>query len=127
MTDIILSTQNGEPVASSRQIAENFGKEHKDVLRAIENIKAQNCALTSMFFEATYTAGTGKAYPMYLMNRDGFSLLVMGFTGKAALEWKLKYIAAFNAMEKQLATPQMPKLSKELQALFLLDDRTQRQ
>lgn len=127
MTDIILSTQNGEPVASSRQIAESFGKEHKDVLRAIENIKAQNCALTSMFFETTYTAGTGKAYPMYLMNRDGFTLLAMGFTGKAALEWKLKYIQAFNAMEKQLSTPQMPKLSKEMQALFLLDDRTQRQ
>ena len=119
MTDIILSTQNGEPVASSRQIAENFGKEHKDVLRAIENIKAQNCALTSMFFEATYTAGTGKAYPMYLMNRDGFSLLVMGFTGKAALEWKLKYIAAFNAMEKQLA--QRPQLSlAELMAQALI-------
>lgn len=119
MTDIILSTQNGEPVASSRQIAENFGKEHKDVLRAIENIKAQNCALTSMFFEATYTAGTGKAYPMYLMNRDGFSLLVMGFTGKAALEWKLKYISAFNAMEKQLA--QRPQLSRaELMAQALI-------
>lgn len=119
MTDIILSTQNGEPVASSRQIAENFGKEHKDVLRAIENIKAQNCALTSMFFEATYTAGTGKAYPMYLMNRDSFSLLVMGFTGKAALEWKLKYIAAFNAMEKQLA--QRPQLSRaELMAQALI-------
>lgn len=82
MNDIILSTQNGEPVASSRQIAESFGKEHKDVLRAIENIKAQNCALTSMFFEATYTAGTGKAYPMYLMNRDGFTLLAMGFTAR---------------------------------------------
>ena len=119
MTDIILSTQNGEPVASSRQIAENFGKEHKDVLRAIENIKAQNCALTSMFFEATYTAGTGKAYHMYLMNRDGFSLLVMGFTGKAALEWKLKYISAFNAMEKQLA--QRPQLSRaELMAQALI-------
>ena len=119
MTDIILSTQNGEPVASSRQIAENFGKEHKDVLRAIENIKAQNCALTSMFFEATYTAGTGKAYPMYLMNRDGFSLLAMGFTGKAALEWKLKYISAFNAMEKQLA--QRPQLSRaELMAQALI-------
>lgn len=127
MADIILSTQNGEPVASSRKIAESFGKEHKDVLRAIENIKAQNCALTSMFFETTYTAGTGKAYPMYLMNRDGFTLLAMGFTGKAALEWKLKYIQAFNAMEKKLSTPQMPKLSKEMQALFLLDDRTQRQ
>lgn len=119
MTDIILSTQNGEPVASSRQIAESFGKEHKDVLRAIENIKAQNCALTSMFFETTYTAGTGKAYPMYLMNRDGFTLLAMGFTGKAALEWKLKYIAAFNAMEKQLA--QRPQLSRaELMAQALI-------
>lgn len=119
MTDIILSTQNGEPVASSRQIAESFGKEHKDVLRAIENIKAQNCALTSMFFPTTYTAGTGKAYPMYLMNRDGFTLLAMGFTGKAALEWKLKYIAAFNAMEKQLS--QRPQLSRaELMAQALI-------
>lgn len=119
MTDIILSTQNGEPVASSRQIAESFGKEHKDVLRAIENIKAQNCALTSMFFETTYTAGTGKAYPMYLMNRDGFTLLAMGFTGKAALEWKLRYIQAFNAMEKQLA--QRPQLSRaELMAQALI-------
>lgn len=119
MTDIILSTQNGEPVASSRQIAESFGKEHKDVLRAIENIRAQNCALTSMFFETTYTAGTGKAYPMYLMNRDGFTLLAMGFTGKAALEWKLKYIQAFNAMEKQLA--QRQQLSRaELMAQALI-------
>lgn len=126
MTDIILSTQNGEPVASSRQIAENFGKEHKTVLRSIEELAAQNCAAKSMFYETTFE-NRGKQYPMYLMNRDGFSLLVMGFTGKAALEWKLKYIQAFNEMEKKLSTPQMPKLSKEMQALFLLDDRTQRQ
>lgn len=127
MTDIILSTQNGEPVASSRQIAENFGKEHKDTLECIRQIlAAENSATKSMFYETTYE-NRGKQYPMYLMNRDGFSLLVMGFTGKAALEWKLKYIQAFNEMEKKLATPQMPKLSKELQALFLLDDRTQRQ
>lgn len=127
MNEIILSTQNGEPVASSRQIAESFGKEHKHVLESIKSISAENSALTHMFFPTTYTAGTGKQYPMYLMNRDGFSLLVMGFTGKAALEWKLKYIAAFNEMEKKLSTPQMPKLSKEMQALFLLDDRTQKQ
>lgn len=130
MTDIILSTQNGEPVASSRQIAESFGKEHKDVLRAIENIKAQNCALASMFFETTYTAGTGKAYPMYLMNRDGFTLLAMGFTGKAALEWKLKYIAAFNEMEKQLATrstSQLQDLSPELQYLIKLERQQNQQ
>ena len=119
MTDIILSTQNGEPVASSRQIAESFGKEHKHVLESIKSISAENSALTHMFFPTTYTAGTGKAYPMYLMNRDGFTLLAMGFTGKAALEWKLKYIAAFNAMEKQLAQPQI-QAGNSLQALNLL-------
>lgn len=126
MTDIILSTQNGEPVASSRQIAESFGKEHKHVLDSIKNLVAENSAAKSMFYETTFK-NRGKQYPMYLMNRDGFTLLAMGFTGKAALEWKLRYIAAFNAMEKKLSTPQMPKLSKEMQALFLLDDRTQKQ
>ena len=103
MNDIVLSTQNGEPVASSREIAKRFGKEHKDVLKAINNLTAQNCAVTQMFFKSEYTAGTGKKYPMYLMNRDGFSLLAMGFTGKEAVQWKLKYIAAFNTMEQQLA------------------------
>lgn len=44
MNDIILSTQNGEPVVSSREVAKNFGKEHKDVLKAINNLVAQNCA-----------------------------------------------------------------------------------
>lgn len=131
MTDIILSTQNGEPVASSRQIAENFGKEHRNVMRDIENLMSEGVLKneqTPMFYKTEYThEQNGQTYPMYLMNRDGFSLLVMGFTGKAALEWKLKYIQAFNEMEKKLSTPQMPKLSKELQALFLLDDRTQRQ
>lgn len=97
---------NGQKMVSSRDVAENFEKEHKDVIRAVENIKAQNCALTSMFFKTTYTAGTGKAYPMYLMNRDGFSLLAMGFTGSKAMEWKLKYIQAFNAMERKLTMPE---------------------
>ena len=139
MTDIILSTQNGEPVASSRQIAVSFGKSHDNVLKGIENLIGGLVKIndtpgmlkneqTPMFYKTEYIhEQNGQTYPMYLMNRDGFSLLVMGFTGKAALEWKLKYIQAFNEMEKKLSTPQMPKLSKELQALFLLDDRTQRQ
>ena len=94
MNEIILSTQNGEPVASSRQIAENFGKEHKHVLRDIENLIGgeSKIGLSSMFFKSEYISAQNKKLPEYLMNRDGFSLLVMGFTGKAALEWKLKYI-----------------------------------
>ena len=55
-----------------------------------------------MFHPATFE-NRGKKYPMYLMNRDGFALLAMGFTGKEAVTWKLKYIEAFNQMEKQLA------------------------
>lgn len=103
MSNIILSTQNGEPVVSSRQIAESFGKEHKHVLDAVKNLVAENSATKSMFHLSSFE-NRGKKYPMYLMNRDGFSLLAMGFTGKEAVQWKLKYIAAFNAMEKQLAT-----------------------
>lgn len=106
MSDIILSTQNGEPVVSSRQIAESFGKEHKNVLQTIDNMTAENSALLQMFHLSEYTTSQNKKLPMYLMNRDGFSLLVMGFTGKAALEWKLKYIQAFNEMEKKLTTPE---------------------
>lgn len=117
MNDIILSTQNGEPVASSRQIAENFGKEHKNVIQAVQNLVAENSAAKSMFYETTFE-NRGKQYPMYLMTRDGFTLLAMGFTGKAALEWKLKYIAAFNAMEKELAAKPLSRSELMAQALI---------
>lgn len=118
MNEIILSTQNGEPVASSRQIAENFGKEHKHVLAAVRQILVAENSATKFFHETTFEY-RGQKFPEYLMNRDGFSLLVMGFTGKAALEWKLKYIAAFNEMEKKLA--QRPQLSRaELMARALI-------
>lgn len=87
-------------VVSSRQLADNFGKEHKNVLRDIENIKVSlGINFELYFYESTYVASNGKTNPEYLMNRDGFTLLAMGFTGAKALEWKLKYIAAFNAME----------------------------
>ena len=118
MNDIILSTQNGEPVASSRDVAKRFGKEHKNVMQAVANLVAENSAAKSMFHPATFE-NRGKKYPMYLMNRDGFSLLAMGFTGKEAVQWKLKYIEAFNQMEKQLA--QRPQLSRaELMAQALI-------
>ena len=100
--DKLVQVADGQIVVSSRNIAEHFEKRHADVLAGIENIKTENSAVTPMFCETTYTAGTGKAYKEYLMNRDGFSLLVMGFTGKKALEWKIKYIQAFNAMEEEL-------------------------
>ena len=104
--DKLVQVTDGQVVVSSRRVAEHFDKQHKHVLDAIENIKAENSAVTPMFCETTYTAGTGKAYKEYLMNRDGFSLLVMGFTGKKALEWKIKYIQAFNAIAEQIDIPE---------------------
>ncbi|MDY5481880.1 MAG: Rha family transcriptional regulator [Veillonella caviae] len=61
---------------------------------------AENSA--TKFFQETSSVYRGQQFPFYLMNRDGFSLLAMGFTGKKALQWKLKYIEAFNEMEETL-------------------------
>lgn len=105
MGEIILKTQNDEILASSLEVAEHFGKEHKNVLQSIDILTAENSAVKNMFHESTYMNSRGREYPEYLMNRDGFTLLVMGFTGKEALEWKLKYIEAFNNMEKALKNP----------------------
>lgn len=99
---VIINDVNEMLTVSSLQIAEHFEKNHRDVLRAIKNLTAQNCALTSMFIENTYKAGTGKSYKYYECTRDGFTLLTMGFTGDKALDWKIKYIEAFNKMEKHI-------------------------
>lgn len=107
---INLISENGQVVVSSREVAENFGKEHRNVMRDVENIISQGVLKneqTPMFFKTEYVhEQNGQSYPMYLMNRDGFTLLAMGFTGKEALEWKLKYIDAFNQMEQKLTNPE---------------------
>ena len=105
MSDLV--TIDGQKVVtSSRSVAEHFEKEHAKVSRPIETIMSETpkMAFQKMFFETTYKVdGNNKSYKEYLMNRDGFSLLVMGFTGAKALAWKLRYIEAFNAMEAKLA------------------------
>ena len=104
MNEIIINNNGGTLTVPSMQIAENFGKRHCDVIRDIENIKGetstQNCV--NLFIESTYADSYGRQQKCYDLTRDGFSLLVMGFTGKKALEWKLKYIEAFNLMETKL-------------------------
>lgn len=101
--EIILQNKNGRIMASSRDVAERFGKRHDAVLRDIDNLISDSTKLwNEMFIESSYISSRGKMYRCYDMNRDGFSLLAMGFTGKKALEWKLKYIEAFNLMEERL-------------------------
>lgn len=103
-TQIHIVIENEQPITTSRNVAKNFEKNHRDVLKAIDELKdgvAQNFA--DLFHETTYIHEQNKQeYREYYMTKDGFTLLAMGFTGKKALEFKLAYINQFNEMEKQL-------------------------
>ncbi len=104
MNDLVKIMRN-DAVVSSLQIAEHFGKRHDRVLRAIENALTtdpKNGVSDSPFRKSYYKDESGKKNLMYYLTRDGFSFVVMGFTGKKAAEWKWKYIAAFNEMERIL-------------------------
>lgn len=91
-------------VVSSLDVADTFQKNHRDVMESIRNIG--NCISTAefsaLFHLDSYKASNGKSNPRYLMNRDGFTLLVMGYTGEKAMKFKLAYIKQFNAMESTL-------------------------
>lgn len=107
MTDLVV-IQNKQAVTSSRIVAEKFNKLHKNVLASIKEILAAENSATKFFKETKYLS-RGKKYIEYFMNRDGFMLLVMGFTGKAAMDIKIAYINAFNEMEAKLRELQKPK------------------
>lgn len=112
---------NDEILVNSKEIANNFLKRHDNVLRDIESIKKDVLNFEEMFHKGATKDSYGRSQPCYFMNRDGFTLLAMGFTGKQALEWKIKYINAFNKMEKQLksTTPQLT--GEELMAKALIE------
>ena len=119
----------GSLLVSSREVATNFEKRHADVIKVIDSKISENEKLRSQkyFIENTYKVeGNNKTYKEYLMTRDGFSFLVMGFNGAKADGWKLKYIEAFNKMEQQIKNP-YANMSKELQAILMVDKKQQEQ
>lgn len=106
--ELVVNTENGL-VTSSRMVAEHFGMQHKNVLQAIStkiNSAENSAQLNNMYFETTYKDASGKANREVLMNRDGFSLLAMGFTGAKALQFQLDFINEFNRMEQVLKQQQ---------------------
>lgn len=130
----LIIEHDGEALTTSRAVAESFGKQHKHIIRAIEQILAdgaelsqpkiglanpenssgdepkiglnastQNTAsefLKANFIEAEYIDAQGKPRKQYIITKDGFALLAMGFTGAKALQFKIAYINAFNRMER---------------------------
>lgn len=102
--------QNRQAVTTSLQVAESFEKRHDNVLREIEGLLKIEEA-KKYFHEGTYEHPQNKQqYRMFYMNRDGFTLLAMGFTGQKAMQFKLKYIHAFNEMERKLTQPTTAEL-----------------
>lgn len=102
----LTADEAGRITVTSLDVAEKFGKAHKNVLRDIEALEIPEDFMSAHFraymVEKPMPRGGVRLDPAYEMTRDGFALLVMGFTGKKAMEWKVRYIQAFNAMETEL-------------------------
>ena len=117
----LVKVENEQVVTTSLVVAESFGKKNKNIIQAVENLMAENQAVKNMFWISSYINSRGREYPMYYMNRDGFTLLVMGFTGKEALQFKVEYINAFNKMEEQLKNQVQTKVFS-----YMIDDPAKR-
>lgn len=110
MNELVIM-QDQQAVTSSINIATDFGKQHGHVLRDIRTLQKDVSNFGEMFSEAMEPDSYGRNQTIVYMNRDGFTLLAMGFTGQKALQFKLKYIQAFNKMEK--ANAPKPLTEKE--------------
>lgn len=121
MTEELVIMKDKQAVTTSLQVAQNFEKRHDHILRDIDNIKKDVPNFGEMFTETMELDSYGRDRRIYYMNRDGFSLLAMGFTGKKALEFKLKYINAFNQMEDYIRNENSPKIDVSEQVLKLAE------
>lgn len=127
--DPVVRVKDGKAFANSRDVAAFFGKNHRDVMKAIDTLLNQEPSLADggmrSFSHTPYVEDqNGQTYRSFDMDRDGFTLLAMGFTGPKALKWKLRYIEAFNKMEAELkARPSaLPDLSDPVVLVQLLTE-----
>lgn len=120
----LVEIKEDRPMTTSIMIAEVFGKEHYNILA---KIKENECNFNALNFKVVeYIDSKGETRPMYLLDRDFASFLIMSFTGKKAVEWKLKYIKAFNDMEQAIKSQSnklLPKTYKE--ALYQLIEQVE--
>ncbi|EGZ6114468.1 Rha family transcriptional regulator, partial [Campylobacter coli] len=109
--DVELEVVDNAVYTTSLSVAEVFNKNHKNIIRKINEFPKDN--FTKLNFEPSkYIDSTGRVLPCYKITRDGFSLLVMGFTGEKAYKWKIEFIKAFNEMEKRLRNIEYEKHDK---------------
>ena len=111
----LVKNNNGSLLTTSKIIADVFGKAHRKVTRDINELDCSDEFRAANFGQSSYTSPQNKVLKCFDITRDGMVFLCMGFTGKKAAQWKEKYIAAFNEMEKGLLSvdSEMTRLSNQ--------------
>lgn len=103
----VIQVVNGHAVTTSLDLAHYFNKRHDNVIQKIKTLECSPSFAALNFQASEYTDISGRKLPCYLITRDGFAFLAMGFTGKRAAAFKEAYISAFNKMEQTLKSPQV--------------------
>ena len=125
MKELIIKNCKGINVVDSREVAEMIGKKHSHLMRDIqsyEKVISENPKLDSQnfFIRDNYKVeGNNKTYDCYLLTKQGCEMVANKMTGEKGIIFTAEYVQAFNKMEQSV-----PQLSKELQAIFVLDNRT---
>lgn len=102
MKELVFKGESNQVLTNSLLVAEKFGKEHNKVIRDIQNLSCSDEFRAANFGVSSYISLQNKEFPMYVMTKDGFSFLVMGYTGVKAGMFKEEYIKAFNKMEETI-------------------------
>lgn len=102
MKELVFKGESNQVLTNSLLVAEKFGKEHNKVIRDIQNLSCSDEFRAANFGVSAYISLQNKELPMYVMTKDGFSFLVMGYTGVKAGMFKEEYIKAFNKMEETI-------------------------
>lgn len=114
MDEIVFRGANDQAMTSSLLVAKEFGKAHAKVMRDIENLNCSDEFRLANFGDSYFKNEQGREFPMFTMTKDGFSFLVMGYTGKKAARFKEAYINAFNKMELEIRSSIKPKSQLEI-------------
>lgn len=128
MNDLTIINREGILVVDSREVAEMIGKRHSDLLESIKGyvqyLTNGNFRSLDFFIESTYTDNKGEERPCYLLTKKGCDMVANKMTGEKGVIFTAKYVTKFEEMENQLKNP-FKALSKELQAIFILDQKHQ--
>ncbi|MDR1349144.1 MAG: Rha family transcriptional regulator [Prevotellaceae bacterium] len=127
----LVKNQNGQPVTTSLLVAKKLKKNHKDVLRAIDNVISQTpeSQRERNFAPSEYFDGSGKSNRMYTMTKDGFTAVVLGFTGEPAIKFRWEFIEAFNHMEqiiREALTINVEAVQRNIKRRYLLNTELQK-